>query len=250
MSDKPLQDTPSIHIFIISWAGQHDRAIAIANEIIEIEKKVSIVYSDPDPDISLDVQCDLIKRPDHLFWGDKFSASLEACDEDIMLVIHSDCYSNDWKEIVKSSLKAHTNIPNIAVWAPLIDGTPYPLHATNILPINDTSLHIVAETDAIVFSITQHSIQRMKKVDYRFNVYGWGFAPLFCANAFVANKFVVVDKSVSVTHFTERGYPRDEALTQLMEFKKQFTTFETIQDHLLMNIVNMNKRKISQSPSV
>ena len=87
-----------IHVFIISWAGQHDKAASIAGAVRGVAGKVSLVYSDPDPNLALEVDCSLIRRPDELFWGDKFRACLDAFDADLMLVIHADCKCEDWSD--------------------------------------------------------------------------------------------------------------------------------------------------------
>lgn len=237
----------SIGIFIISWENQHVNAKAIANEIMKFEKNVSIVYSDPDPNLSLETECKLIKRPNDLFWGDKFSACIKACDADIMLCIHADCSTDNWKKLIKNCQKAYTEIPKLSVWAPLIHGTGFPLTITNIMPIKDTPLHIVANTDGMIFSLDRHSINRMKKVDYSSNIYGWGISPLFCAHAFVTNRLVVVDKSVVVNHPMGSGYDRTEAYSQLNHFRHQFTTDEMIQNHLLSTYISSNRLKVKKS---
>ena len=69
---------PKLHIFIVSWAGQHNKAILIANHLDGIFDKLTIVYSDPNPDFEFNFNGHLIRRPDSLFWSDKFKTCLDA----------------------------------------------------------------------------------------------------------------------------------------------------------------------------
>ena len=41
----------------------HDNAVRIAHDLMRECRDVSIVYSDPDPGLTLDVRCRLIRRP-------------------------------------------------------------------------------------------------------------------------------------------------------------------------------------------
>lgn len=70
---------PSLHVMVISWPGQHENAVRIANELAGCAEHVSIVYSDPDPQLEPRAACELIRRPNHLFFGDKFKACVDFC---------------------------------------------------------------------------------------------------------------------------------------------------------------------------
>ena len=78
-------------IFIISWSGQHENAYFIAEQIFKKNKNLCIIYSDPDPEFVLDAPCRVVKRPNELFWADKFKACLDTAGSEGMLVIHADC---------------------------------------------------------------------------------------------------------------------------------------------------------------
>ncbi|WP_297803179.1 hypothetical protein [Arenimonas sp. GDDSR-1] len=226
---------PRLHIFIISWNGQHARAAAIAGALNGVGESVSIVYSDPDPDTAPAADCRLIRRDDTLFWADKFSACLEhlAPDADILLVIHADCDCDDWAGLVAGSRAAHRQFPRIAVWAPLITVTPYPLKHTLLGSFFDTPMKLVAQTDGIVFSLSKAAIARMRSIDYRKNLYGWGIDWVFMAFAYANKQFAVVDPRVRVRHPESHGYSQHNALAMMQDFLKQLGPSEYVQYALL-----------------
>uniref|UniRef100_Q3ASL0 Glycosyltransferase 2-like domain-containing protein n=1 Tax=Chlorobium chlorochromatii (strain CaD3) TaxID=340177 RepID=Q3ASL0_CHLCH len=233
------------NIFIISWAGQHENAIFIANQISFVTNKITIVYSDPNSDFLLDVPCVLIKRPNDLFWGDKFEASLHACKDDFMLVIHADCKCDDWKGLVIRCNEIFSKNKDIGVWAPKIEGTPYYLERTKIASIeyNALSLSLVAQTDGIVFALSLPVVNRMKKINYMNNKYGWGIDWIFCCTAYALNLMVVVDEKHTVIHPLHRGYDTRQAVMEMNTFLKQLTTVEFIQYRLLSSYLKLSDIK-------
>jgi len=235
----------SIHVFIISWAGQHANAVQIANQIRGYASRVSIVYSDPDPAYTPAADCELLKRPDKLFWGDKFKACLDACNFDLMLVIHADCTSSDWPALVQTCHSTMDNNPVIGVWAPLIKGANMVLSKSHIVSIQASPLSIVAQTDAIVFALSASVIQRMKTANYEQNVYGWGIDDMAAAYCYSHNLIVVVDRSISVMHPELCGYSRKQAALQKAGFMKQLSFMETIQNRLLWSCIRLNYVKKS-----
>ena len=49
-----------IHIFIISWAGQHENAIQICKQVLKSSNKVTLIYSDPNPEMDFDLDCTIL----------------------------------------------------------------------------------------------------------------------------------------------------------------------------------------------
>lgn len=233
-----------IHAFIISWAGQHESAASMAREIRGVADKVSVVYSDPDPNLAVDVDCSLIRRPNSLYWGDKFSACLDAFDSDLMLVIHADCRCEDWSILVQRCRATMQGDPAIGAWAPLIQGANLDIRKTHIAAIRGTPLVVVAQTDAIVFALSRPVASRMKEASYERNVFGWGIDDMAAAYCFTRNLLVVVDGSLPVDHPVATGYSREAAESQKAEFMKQLTFMEAIQHHLLWSCINMNYARL------
>lgn len=229
----------SFSIFVISWGGQHEKAISIAKSVASASDKTSIVYSDANPDLVLDVECDQIKRPNELFWGDKLKACLDACDSDLMLVIHADCDCEDWAELARKCRSAMSNNPIIGVWAPHIDWTQYNLGRTKIYDIKSTPFAVVAQSDAIVFCLSKNVIERLRRANYEQNSYGWGTDALAIAYAYSNGMIAVVDKTIHVKHPKSRSYSTEAAYAQCREFFRQFTMAESIQDALLRSFMKV-----------
>jgi hypothetical protein len=226
---------PSLHTFIISWKGQHARAAAIARDVAAVSDVVSIVYSDPDPQTAPEADCLLIRRDDALFWADKFNACLEhlPADADLLLVIHADCDCDDWAGLVTASRRAHREYPRIAVWAPLISFTPYPLKHTLLGRFFNSPMKLVAQTDGIVFSLSKAAITRMRALDYSKNLYGWGIDWVFMAFTYANKLFAVVDPRVQVRHPESHGYSQHNANALMQDFLKQLGPSEYVQYALL-----------------
>ncbi len=230
-----------IEAFIISWEGQHEKAQFISMELQSILNKVSIIYSDPDPNFSLDVQCTQIKRPNELFWGDKFKACIDTFSEKLLLIIHADCICEDWPGLAKKCLDTFNYHSQVAVWSPKIEGTPYDVRVTTVAQIEQTTLSIVTNTDGIVFCLNKQIVERMKKADFSENIYGWGIDIMFSAHALTIDKLVVVDNSISIRHSTSTGYSKILANDQCNLFLKQLSTTERVQYFLSDAYVNLRR---------
>ena len=161
-----------------------------------------------------------------MFWGDKFKACIDACDAELMLVIHADCESDAWEEIVRRCQSICSQRPFIGVWAPIISGTPYNIEKTYICSLDADSLIMVADTDALVFCLARVVVERMKMVHYESNLYGWGINGMFVASAFVMKLLVVVDQKCAVRHREGRGYNAKSAKLQKNQFLQQMTVEE------------------------
>jgi len=183
-----------------------------------------------------------VRRPDDLFWADKFSACLQAFDGDLMLVVHADCDCDDWPGLVARCRAVCGMLPRIGVWAPRIEGTYYDLESTSILPLTRGGLRIVANTDGIVFCLARPVAERMRKLPYDRNVYGWGIDWVFCAHAHATGRQVVGDPGCVVRHPRGSGYDHAEARRQQAAFLGRMTVAERVQFRLLESFVRSRKR--------
>ena len=238
-----------MNIFIISWAGQHENAHLIAEQVLKITTKVSIIFSDPNSNFNFNVPCNLIKRPNDLFWADKFKSCLDSTGDDGFLLIHADCTCTNWELLVKRCSFISLNLKELGVWAPQIDGTPFDLSSSGMFKIYNGELVLSALTDGIVFYLSPQIISRMRQAEYEKNKFGWGIARLFCATAHVNNKLVVIDTTVKVHHPSDkRGYSSHAAHLGRIEFLKQFSMRERIEIQLLDTYVQYNRAKIAALP--
>jgi hypothetical protein len=213
-------------VFIISWSGKHDNAEHMARALSAFRDQLTIVYSDPDPNLSLNVDCRTIRRPNDKFFSDKFKACLDAATGDLFLLLHADCTCDDWAALVRRCIDWHRANPAIGIWAPFIAGSQWAFARTRILHLSGTTLSLVAQPDSICFSLTRPIIERLRRVDYSTNTFGWGIDWLMTCAALSRNLYVVVDEGVTVKHPQSTGYDREQANKGLQEFQSQFTIIE------------------------
>ena len=232
-----------MQIFIISWAGQHPNAIHIANQIDKFWNEISIVYSDPDPDFTFPSKFKVLKRPNHLYWEDKFKSCLDNCTDDSMLIIHADCTCDNWENLIEKCLEANSSSLNIGVWAPQIKGSQYNLKTTGMGVINNTNLQLSCLTDGIVFSLSNTVMHRMRKIDYGENIYGWGLDRLFCVTAHLMGNLVVIDTSVLVNHSNIRGYDSQAAIEGMGKLLSKLNHNEIITFKLIDAYIRLNRLK-------
>jgi hypothetical protein len=232
-------------IFIISWKGQHEKASKIAESISNVDKNVTIIFSDPDQNFTFNNSFNVIRRPNNLFWEDKFKSCLDSADDGGILIIHADCDCNDWSFLVKRCNDVINKHIDLGVWAPEIDGTFYNLCASEIFKIKNSKLVIAALTDGIVFYISPFIVNRMRQISYGNNKFGWGIDGLFCSASHINNKLVVIDTSINVLHNSKTtGYDKKLAYLGKSDFLKQFSTRELAEYKLLLSYVSYNTAKL------
>lgn len=223
-----------MHIFIISWTGIHENSIHIAKSLYASSENLCIIYSDADPFFNLAAPCPAIKTPNNWFWSKKFKICLDSCQSDHMLIIHGDTSCDDWPSLVTKCTTCYAKLNKLGIWSPRIVFTPYDLSRTLIARIDNSHLCIVAQTDGIVFSLAKPILDRLRRLSYDANKFGWGIdwaALSFC----YANKMIaVVDESVQVRHPKGVSYDRNAAQQQMHTFLLQLTQDEMLQ-YLLLN---------------
>lgn len=231
--------------FIISWKGQHEKASQIAETISKTDKNVTIVFSDPDQDFIFNNSFNVIRRPNDLFWEDKFKSCLDSAGDDGILFIHADCDCDDWEFLVKRCNDVINKHTDLGVWAPEIDGTFYNLSASEIFKIKKSKLVFAALTDGIVFYISPFIVNRMRQINYGTNKFGWGINGLCCSASHINNKLVVIDTSVNVLHNSKTtGYDKKLALLSKSNILKQFSIRELVEYKMLHTYVAYNHAKL------
>ena len=226
----------SIHTFIISWAGQHANAEAIARAVKPHSDRTTIAYSDPDPDFAFDPAFDVLTRPNHLMFADKFQACLGHCESDVLLLIHADSRCKSWPSLVEKCRDAFDRYPEINVWAPKIDGTFFNVEFTEISRLAD-HLSVVAGTDAIVVAFRRDAIARFATCDLERNFHGWGVDWVLTCHSYANNMIAVVDRTIPVHHAESRSYSHEAAWQQMVEFLDGLTPFEKTLYRLLQGYI-------------
>jgi len=238
-----------MHIFIISWGTHHDNALYIAEQLKQTSSKISIVYSDINPELRLQTFCNLIQRPNHLYFGDKFQACLNAFQEDLMFIIHADCNCDDWHHIVMTAQSTMFSSPNIGIWAPKIEFSQVNIQSASLFTIYSSPLTVVTQTDLIVACFAKSVVERLKQANYEKNIYGWGIDAMAAAFAYSHNMCAVIDSSMHVKHPSSRAYDDEAAKIQGNEFLKQLNLLEVVQNQMLwahmryLNAIGQQKNK-------
>lgn len=238
----------SIHVFVISWLGKHDNAERIVKAVTPTSNFVSVIYSDPDNNRSPQFSCPSVRRPNELFFGDKFKTCIDSCDADILLIIHADCDCNNWSEVPEHCIGAIDKYPNIGVWAPFINFTDWSLNITEIDKIKNSTLSIVAQTDGIVVGLTRRIVERMRRANLEGNLYGWGTDLMFNYYTYSIGMISVIDSNLLVRHPRGSQYQGEVAALQELEFLKQLTVAEKVQSDLLDAIVDLRYRMKQAGP--
>lgn len=230
----------SLHVFIISWHGQHENAIFITQQISSFVT-TTIVYSDPNQNLELASDIESIRRPNNLYWGDKFKTCLDACKKEHLMIIHADCKCNDWLRLIDAFIYSSNKFKNLGIWSPLIDWSGFAFDVSKIARLNPPNLNLVALADGMIFSINRSIIERMRKIDYKHNIYGWGISTYCAAYAHLQQYPVVTDTSIKVYHPKSSGYDRLTAGKLAVNFSKQFSLAERSQVALLKSYVKYNR---------
>lgn len=210
----------TLKVYVISWSGRHQAAHDIAEGLFTKGVDVTVVYSDPNPNLKIDERLPSLRRPDSLMWADKLAACVESCNADVMLVIHADCESQDYFSLAEECAAAFCKHEDLSVWSPDIDGTYWSLDDTGIAKIPNSTLTAVASIDFLVFGLDQQAINRLKSVNTKYNLMGWGFDILVSCWAHKNNRLVCVDRSQKVRHSTGSGYDAKQARAEYRAFIK------------------------------
>ncbi|MDD5364450.1 MAG: hypothetical protein PHR30_03860 [Gallionellaceae bacterium] len=219
--------------------------MAIARTLAGSVERISMVYSDPDPHLSLDAPCELIRTPNELFWANKFKHCVDACDADILLVIHGDTSCDSWPGLVASARKTFSRFRNIGAWAPYVDGTQFTPEVTQIGAIAASSLKVVVVNDGIVFAISRPVVNRMRSINYEENIYGWGISYMISAYCYDNKLMAVLDSGLLVRHPKERGYDSSKANEMMVKFMHQLAPSEYLQFQMI-NFYRFGKMRFRQ----
>lgn len=252
MNVRARSSVDSLQICIISWAGQHLAAVRIAHALQASRARVCIVYSDPDPETLLAAPCQTMRTDNALFWADKFSRSLALAGEGDLLIIHADCDCDDWLALVSRCLAGFSLSPTVQMWAPEVRGADYPLKVTTLMEVGGTSMHVSVYVEGLVFAIRQGVVQRMRQLDFRANIYGWGIDAVMAAHIYAGGNMALVDSSIQVRHAPGRGYPSDQALKQMQGFMSQMSVPEVVMYKLQLSHIRyqLARRAQVETPGV
>ncbi len=241
ISTNPKNNAKDIRVCIISWTGKHDKAKSIYKSLKDSVRKLTIIYSDEDPNFCFEDEYSSTKTSNELFWADKFKTSINMFTENVLLIIHADCDCENWELLFKKCGNAFSANEKLGIWSPQTTGTVFPGEITNILRSADEKLFYVAYIDGIVFAVNRKIGNRMKQLDYSKNIYGWGIDWFAAAYALSEGMALIMDNTISINHPIDRGYDSATALKKMKSFLDQMDLKERIQYGLILSHIKYKK---------
>ncbi|WP_425102283.1 glycosyltransferase [Tropicibacter sp. S64] len=238
----------AIHAVIISWDGQHEKALEIARRLDGAVDRLSVIYSNT-AGTSEDGPGTWVQVPQSWFFGRKFRAALDLVDPgEIQLQVQADVSYDDWPGLVADCAAAFDH-PGVGVWAPDLTWTPYPTHEVAEGPFDGTPLTRVAQTDGVVWALAPRVAEQMRSLDYTRNNLGWGIDWVAISYARQGGQHAVRDTKHRVTHPESRGYHGGEAAQHMKTFLAQLP--EAMQtDILTLHARLQDRKKASFEPAL
>lgn len=221
-----------VHVFIISWKGMRDRANQIASAVRDFADEVTVIYSNENDFTETGEGC-WIRVPNDWFYGKKFEECLRRHTSGVMFQIQADAFSENWGRVIEKCREAYSKQPDIGVWAPNVDFNAWVTERVAIRQIDSSGVVAVANTDGVVWSISESVVGRLRELNYSVNNLGWGVEWAAIAYAMANNLLVLRDLSLTIFHPKGSGYGREVAGVQMDEFFSQLTAQEFIQLNIL-----------------
>ena len=160
------------------------------------------------------------------FFGRKFGRLLQEVPMGHpLLLIQVDAVCGDWSSLVQRCDDVMSKRPDIGLWTPRIDNTPFQID-TVATRFDGDGLWEVAQTDGIVLGLSGPVVDRLRELDYSENNLGWGIdwaAVGFCR---LKGLKAVGDTSVQVHHPIGTGYNADLAYFEMDAFLRQLSDAE------------------------
>lgn len=235
-----------MHAFIICWTGMEENARAIAEAIVDDAEFLTVIYSN-NQESDTTGPGTWIRVPDAWFYGMKFRECLRLHRSGIMLQIQADANSADWGKVLRNCRQAHADHAMLGIWGPDLDYTPWNIDIAKTGDLEKGRLALVAQTDGIVWSLSEQILARLGELDYECNNIGWGIDWIAIAYARCHNLLVARDLSITIQHPSGTAYSRDLATEQMQAFLAQMTAQEADQYMLLNSFIG---QRVSQVRNV
>lgn len=221
----PDAGRPDVRVAVISWHGMHEKAAAIAAGAARAGFPVDVIYSNHDGNAE-DGAGLWHGVPQTWYFGWKFRKALELFrqggEASALLVISADAGFADWASLVCRCADVMAADPQIGIWAPDLDVTPWPLAQVATAPPTPDGCVDVAQTDGVVWALSAKVAEALSALDYEQNNLGWGIDMAAILLARRRGLRVRRDLTCCIRHPEARGYDAGKALTQMRAFWRQF----------------------------
>lgn len=216
---------PTIEVYIISWTGQHSKAAHVETELARSGVSATVVWSDKNEALQAPSPS-WIRVPNSYFFAAKFNHIIRRFRGDVLLMITADGLADNWGAVAGRCRDVFRQYPNLGVWSPLTNYSSWQPKAFSLGNIRGTRLHLMFQTDSIVWAMSAEVVQRMREADYDANTLGWGIDTMACMFCHANDHMVVLDPEIRITHPIGTEYSTVLADQQLREFLKQLSSKE------------------------
>jgi hypothetical protein len=236
----------NIHIFIISWTGQHEKAKVIEQCLSNKNCFVTVIYSDVDDNLVPDTRW--VRVANENFFGQKFETALSLFNSDVMIIVTADAQSDDWRKFLDACRNAFEFHKNIGVWSPHVDFSFWSPEKTIFGVVEGTNLIQVTQTDIIVLAMSNEVVERLRLLNYKKNKFGWGVPTIACAHCHQKGRYAVIDVSVKIFHPKGTGYSKKEALAQKKDFLEQMSAAELAHMTRVVDLQRLSPQMVNFTP--
>lgn len=236
------------HVFVISWPDVRDNVIAICEALGELNcRKTILDKSRTLPDTLSSWEC--VDISDEHYFGMQMEVAFRMFDGDIFIGIAGDAVCGDWKNLVETCVERFETVPYIGVWSPEIDNTGWSTERVSIGQIEQSELHVVCQTDAIVWAMRPQIVDRLRRMDFQINNFGWGVDWAAIVIAYSQGGVAVRDKKVAIHHPIGKSYSAGQAESQMVVFLDQLDPHERALLAMLNRSVGINFKIRLPSPT-
>ena len=216
----------TLDVVIISWQGHGEKALHIARCLEgQPHLRLSVIYSNAG-ETAESGPGRWLQVPNSAYFGAKFAKALAEFDGGALVIIQADATSEDWPGLMARCHERFCNLPELGVWAPRVDYTPWLPQRVDIGPPRPDGLTAVAHTDGIVLAFSASVMQRLRQLDYRGNNIGWGIDWIAICHCYSQGLAVLREDGFTIGHPPSRGYDTREATRQWLAFMQQMPAAE------------------------
>lgn len=238
----PESRVPTVEVVVISWQGMGDSTRRIAAQVDRMANvSLRIIYSNAAE--TLEEGPGLWQQVSNKkYFGLKFAAALADCVSDVLLIIQADALFADWSRIIERCQSRFAHRPQLGLWAPRIDYTPWTPERVDVRSMGDQGLTAVAQTDGVVLAFSRAVMDRLRQLDYGCNNLGWGIDWIAVCHCYVHGLEVLREDEQTVIHSPSRGYGWRDAVLQCRDFMRQMDDQEQVMFQVLLRYTAERRR--------
>lgn len=203
----------SLHTFVISWPGFHDKAAMIEKGV---GRDVSVLNSDAGAH-----EPHWVLQPREAFYSARWNKALELCRSDVMGIVCADVTSTAWSRVMARAQDTFTQLPKLGVYAPFVD-THFWLADRADLTCVAGDIYESPATNGMCWFVKSDVARAVGSVDLSVNALGWGIDFVAGAIARQMGYVIGVDAGVIVRHPAGTSYDCGSAQSQMLAYLAGF----------------------------